>query len=114
MRSKNFFKLRNVFLFLLCGFFHSSVKGQDSLRITSAFIGLDFDSAELSQMKPAVAAHLLQFNALRRQNISNNIPLGLIWIPPVNHSRIPVKQSTIDWLLPTSVSLPKDKNDLPD
>ena len=112
MRSKNFFKLRNVFLFLLCGFFHSPVKGQDSLRITSAFIGLDFDSAELSQMKPAVAAHLLQFNALRRQNISNNIPLGLIWIPPVNHSRIPVKQSTIDWLLPTSVSLPKDKNDL--
>ena len=112
MRSKNFFKLRNVFLFLLCGFFHSSVKGQDSLRITSAFIGLDFDSAELSQMKPAVAAHLLQFNALRRQNISNNIPLGLIWIPPVNHSRIPVKQSTIDWRLPTSVSLPKDKNEL--
>ena len=112
MRSKNFFKLRNVFLFLLFGFFHSSVKGQDSLRITSAFIGLDFDSAELSQMKPAVAAHLLQFNALRRQNISNNIPLGLIWIPPVNHSRIPVKQSTIDWRLPTSVSLPKDKNEL--
>jgi len=99
-------------LFLLCGFFHSSVKGQDSLRITSTFIGLNFDSAELSQMKPAVAAHLLQFNALRRQNISNNIPLGLIWIPPVNHSRIPVKQSTIDWRLPTSVSLPKDKNEL--
>jgi len=112
MRSKNFFKLRNVFLFLLCGFFHSPVKGQDSLRITSAFIGLDFDSAELSQMKPAVAAHLLQFNALRRQNISNNIPLGLIWMPPVNHSRIPVKQSAIDWRLPASVSLPKDKNEL--
>ena len=40
------------------------------------------------------------------------MPLGLIWIPPVNHSRIPTKQAPIDWHLPTTVSLPKDKSEL--
>ena len=112
MRSKSFVQLSNIFLLLLFTFLSPLVKGQDSLKITSAFIGLAFDSAEISQMEPTVATHLLQFDALRRQNISNNIPLGLLWIPPVNHSRIPNKQAPIDWCLPSTVSLPKDKNEL--
>ena len=112
MRSKKKLKLSYVFLFLLCNFSHSPLKGQDSLKITSTFIGLDFDSAELSQMKPAVAAQLLKVNTLQRQDIPNNMPLGLIWIPPVNHSRIPNKQSIIDWALPTNVPLPKDRGKL--
>ena len=109
MRSKKKIKLSYIFLLLLCNL---PLKGQDSLKITSSFIGLDFDSAELLKMKPKVAAHLLKVKALHRQDISNNIPLGLVWIPPVNHSRISSEQSTIDWALPTNVSLPKDKDKL--
>ena len=112
MRNKKKLKLSYVFLLLLCNFFHLPLKGQDSLKITSSFIGLDFDSAELLKMKPTVAAHLLKVNALHRQDISNNIPFGLIWIPPVNNSRISSEQSTINWALPTDVSLPKDKGKL--
>ena len=112
MRSKKKLKLSYVFLLLLCNFSHLPLKGQDSLKITSSFIGLDFDSAELSKMKAAVAAHLLKVNALHRQDISNNVPLGLIWIPPVNNSRISNEPSTIDWALPTNVSLPKDMGKL--
>ena len=81
MRSKKKLKLSYVFLLLLCNFSHLPLKGQDSLKITSSFIGLDFDSAALSKIKAAVATHLLKVNALHRQNISNNAPLGLIWIP---------------------------------
>ncbi len=109
MRSKKKIKLSYIFLLLLCNL---PLKGQDSLKITSSFIGLDFDSAELLKMKSKVAAHLLKVKALYRQDISNNIPLGLVWIPPVNHSRISSEQSTIDWALPTNVSLPKDKDKL--
>ena len=109
MRSKKKIKLSYIFLLLLCNL---PLKGQDSLKITSNFIGLNFDSAELLKMKSKVAAHLLTVKALYRQDISNNIPLGLVWIPPVNHSRISSEQSTIDWALPTNVSLPKDKDKL--
>ncbi len=112
MRNKKKLKLSYVFLLLLCNFSHLPLKSQDSLKITSSFIGLDFDSAELLKMKPKVAANLLKVNALHKQDISNNIPLGLIWIPPVNHSRISSEQSTINWALPTNVSLPKDKGEL--
>ena len=80
MRNKKKLKLSYVFLLLLCNFSHLPLKSQDSLKITSSFIGLDFDSAELLKMKPKVAANLLKVNALHKQDISNNIPLSLIHI----------------------------------
>ena len=112
MRQVTIQKLMTILFVLMLYLSNHQSMAQDSLLIASELIGLRFDSTELLQMKGTVHANSAKFEALRAQNIQNDMPFGLIWSPPLNPSRIQKTQSTIDWQLPREVKLPQNRDEL--
>ena len=102
------------FLLLIIGFttLISQAQKIDSIGIALDLIGLSFDGPEIDSMQTSVWEEAANYRAIRKMNLPNDLPFGLVFSPPINKARISEKQETIQWGLEKKVELPINKSDL--
>ncbi|MGB5384114.1 MAG: amidase [Lutimonas sp.] len=84
----------------------------DSIGVALNLIGLSFDTAEIDSLRSSIWEETANYQAIRNMDLPNELPLSLVFNPPLNKTRIPEKQETINWEIDKKVELPKNKNDL--
>lgn len=84
----------------------------DSIGVALNLIGLSFDTAEIDSLRSSIWEETANYQAIRNMDLPNELPLSLVFNPPLNKTRIPEKQETINWEIEKKVELPKNKNDL--
>lgn len=84
----------------------------DSLASALDLIGLRFDMAALDSMQAEVRDQAEGYRTLRAEAFPNDLPLSLVFQPPVNADRLPDSQAALDFGLPEAVAMPEDPADL--
>ncbi|MGB5394521.1 MAG: amidase [Lutimonas sp.] len=84
----------------------------DSIGVALNLIGLSFDTAEIDSLRSSIWEETANYQAIRNMDLPNELPFSLVFNPPLNKTRIPEKQETINWEIDKKVELPKNKNDL--
>ncbi|MGB5264455.1 MAG: amidase [Lutimonas sp.] len=84
----------------------------DSIGVALNLIGLSFDTAEIDSLRSSIWEETANYQAIRNMDLPNDLPFSLVFNPPLNKTRIPEKQETINWEIDKKVELPKNKNDL--
>lgn len=74
--------------------------------------GLAFTEAERDSMATNLQNYQKDFEALHNYKLNNAVPMSLVFDPLPTGFQIETVQKPIDWGLPTTVSLPVDKDEL--
>src|SRR5689334_7003441 len=91
-------------------------KGQtiDTATVTQAekLTGLQFTAAEKDSMVDALKDYRNQYEKQHQQPTPNSLAYPYQFHPEPPGFKIPVKQTAINWAIPTNVSLPANRNEL--
>lgn len=93
-------------------FINNNLQAQenDSIAISLGLIGLEFTQNEIDSVSKDIQDLKVNYNVMRQNSISNDLPYGLSYIPVTNdYERDQIK---IDWALNDNVKMPKDLNNL--
>ena len=102
------------YLFLIICFTTLLTQAQkiDSIAVALDLIGLSFDNTEIDTMRTSIWEEASNYQVMRKMDFPNDLPYSLVFSPPLNKTRIPVKQERINWEIAKKVELPENKNDL--
>lgn len=85
---------------------------QDSVFQAMKLMGLDFTQSEVDSLRGGLEDYLRDYGLIRAQPLPNDLPNALVFVPPVNSSRIPLAQTVVNFSLPEKVKAPKQPADL--
>ncbi len=102
------------YLFLIICFTTLLTQAQkiDSIAVALDLIRLSFDNTEIDTMRTSIWEEASNYQVMRKMDFPNDLPYSLVFSPPLNKTRIPVKQERINWEIAKKVELPENKNDL--
>lgn len=111
--------MRNSLITLVYILLFSNLKAQqvdtiskDDLRIAAKVIGLQFTEAERDSMLRDVRDNAKDFSKMRSLPLPNNIPMSLWQSPLLPGMKFASTQVPVQWKLPLTTALPKNKNEL--
>lgn len=104
-------------LLLICVCFATHVFSQtviDTATVSQAerLLDLQFTPAEKDSMLDGLKRNVRTYQKMHQQSIPNSMSYPFAFTPAPQGFAIPVKQETINWNIPATVSLPANKNDL--
>ena len=97
-----------TFLFSYC----VCAQTKDSISIALDLLDLSFEEAQLDSMKKALDTQKESFLEIRKESLPNDLQYSMVFMPPLNMSKIPEKQAEIKWEIKEEVNLPEDKSEL--
>lgn len=104
--------MRTLFLFALFGCGLIAYGQEDSVRSALKLIDLEMSPAEIDSLRENLANQLESIRAMRALEIRNDLPYALVFVPPVNESRIVPDQEELLWSFPEKVERPADPEEL--
>lgn len=84
----------------------------DSISIALDIIDLTFDESEIDSLKGKLYSQRENIKVIRRQSFPNDLPYCMVFIPPIEISKIPDNQLPIEWGIEKDVQLPKEISEL--
>jgi Asp-tRNA(Asn)/Glu-tRNA(Gln) amidotransferase A subunit family amidase len=98
-------------------FVSSSLRAQDSIGISDLIsaeklFGLQFTPVKRDSILSGLSDHRELYQYLHRQDLSNDLPLSMVFDPLLPGTPYERRQKPIQWAIPSEVSLPADRNDL--
>jgi Asp-tRNA(Asn)/Glu-tRNA(Gln) amidotransferase A subunit family amidase len=84
----------------------------DSVAYLEPFLDLKLTQVQRDSLRDGLYANQERIRAIHEYGLSNETPPALVFMPLFFADDLSATQETVDWNLPTEVSLPKDKNDL--
>ena len=101
-----------LFLFSCLTVFSQDTITKADLGIGEKFTGLNFRQYERDSMYGNVKANLSEINKMHLAHLGNEVPMSLWQSPVLPGMSFTAKQEKITWDLPTSMVMPKNRNDL--
>jgi Asp-tRNA(Asn)/Glu-tRNA(Gln) amidotransferase A subunit family amidase len=89
----------------------STIQKQD-IQSAAKLFDLSFTQKEIDTMFTDVKDNISLYKNMHQQQLDNSVPLSLWQSPVLPGMRFATKQEPIHWNIPTSISLPANKNDL--
>jgi Asp-tRNA(Asn)/Glu-tRNA(Gln) amidotransferase A subunit family amidase len=84
----------------------------DTIPVALSIIDLAFDSVEVDSMTQNIWEQRDMYRQIRNVPVPNDIPLSLVFVPPVNDERLPEIQEKIQWDIDREVEMPADRSSL--
>lgn len=104
-------------VFIILGYANMVSRAQkviDTATITTAsrIIGLDFTPNEKDSMVDRIRNNELNYEKMHNLSLPNSQPYPFAFNPAPIGYVMPVKQSPVNWSIPTGITLPSNKNEL--
>ena len=89
----------------------SSISKQD-LKSAAKLFDISFTQKEIDTMFDAVKSNEDNYKRMHKYSLNNNVPLSLWQSPVLPGMKFNEKQDPANWVIPSNVQLPANKNDL--
>lgn len=102
-------------LFIVLCWIYTTVGAQQKnapTELIEPYYGLHFTEAERDSLFSALQGYQKDFDVLHQQNLSNAVPMSLVFDPLPTGFQIDAAQKPIDWGLPKEVALPAKREEL--
>ncbi len=102
-------------LFIVLCWIYTTVGAQQKnapTELIEPYYGLHFTEAERDSLFSALQGYQKDFEVLHQQNLSNAVPMSLVFDPLPTGFQIDAAQKPIDWGLPKEVALPAKREEL--
>ncbi len=101
----------SIFLLACNSYKHPNFSKKD-VKSAQKIIGLDFAKNEVDTMYRYLGRNSDGYDSLRNYTLDNDVFPALLFDPHPNEFVIPKAQKEIQWMLPTNVNLPANKEEL--
>ncbi|MEO8172683.1 MAG: amidase [Sediminibacterium sp.] len=85
---------------------------RSDLSAAARLLDLRFTQKEIDTMYDGVKENLAGYRMMHKQTLNNNVPMTLWHSPVLPGMHFNEKQESINWNIPSNVSLPMNRNDL--
>lgn len=104
--------LLSTFLFIDIAAYCQDTLTLKDIPAAERVIGLQFKPAERDSLFADVKNSIAEYNKMRQYKLDNSIPLSTWQTPVLPGMKFNMKQEKVKWNIPSSISVPKNKNDL--
>lgn len=84
----------------------------DTIPVALSLLDLTFDSVEVDSVAQDIREQKAMYRQIRNVPVPNEIPLSLIFTPPINEHKIPDEQQPVNWDIDKAVEMPSDLSEL--